>query len=176
MNDSVRTRGLPRDRHQLPRRVFGTAAVYLGATILLIAVCDTFGGGLPGLPRFWYVNRTLWIGFGLFLVPAGIAIQAVRPQTSKHWKATRPGRRFHQIRVYSKEGCHLCDDAIETLCDFRYSDYLPTVEVVDITSNPELEAKFGLQIPVVEFDGRIRFRGRVNETLLRRLIEGTPPI
>ena len=28
--------------------------------------------------------------------------------------------------------------------------------------------------PVVELDGKIRFRGRVNEILLRRLIEGAP--
>jgi hypothetical protein len=26
-------------------------------------------------------------------------------------------------------------------------------------------------VPVVEFDGKIRFRGRVNEVLLRRLLD-----
>ena len=29
--------------------------------------------------------------------------------------------------------------------------------------------------PVVEFDGKVRFRGRVSEALLQRLLEGTPP-
>jgi hypothetical protein len=160
----------------LQNLVVGTAAVYAGAAILVVAVCETMVGGLPGLPAFWYVNRTLWVGLGLFLIPAGIMLQAWRPPQPKRWKPARPGRRFHQIRVYSREGCHLCDEAAELLWDFRYQAYLPTAEVVDISTDPELEARFKTQIPVVEFDGRIRFRGRINEVLLRRLIEGTEPL
>lgn len=164
------------DQPRLPHLVIGTAAVWAGAAILVLAACETLGGGSIGLPGLWYVNRTIWIGLGLLLIPAGIAIQAWRPPQPKRWKASRPGRRFHRVRVYSRDGCHLCDEAVELLWDFRYGAYLPTAEVVDISADPELEAKFKTQIPVVEFDGRIRFRGRINEVLLRRLIEGTPPL
>lgn len=159
----------------LSHQVFGTAAVYFGALLLLIAGCETFGGQLNFLPRFWYVNRTLWIGFGFLLIPAGIMIQSRRTRSRPIWKPTRLGRRFERIRVYSRADCHLCDDAKQLLTDPQYSPYLPNLEEVDIDSDPELKRRFGELIPVVEVDGKIRFTGRVDEILLRRLIEGTHP-
>jgi predicted thioredoxin/glutaredoxin len=68
----------------------------------------------------------------------------------------------------------LCDDAKSVLAG--YLEYLPRIEGVDIDSDPELQNRFGNSIPVVEIDGEVRFRGRVDEVLLRRLIEATPPI
>ncbi len=176
MNDSISENVLLRDRGRSQRLVLGTAAVYVGAGILLIAACESFGGGGLGLPRFWYVNKTLWIGLGLLLIPVGIAIQGWQPPRPQQWKPSRPGRRFQQVRVYSREGCHLCDEAVELLWDARYGAYLPLAEVVDISTDQDLTARFGTEIPVVEFDGRIRFRGRVDEVLLRRLIEGSAPV
>ena len=44
---------------------------------------------------------------------------------------------------------------------------------VDIQSDPRLCDRFGEVIPVVEIDGRIRFRGRVDEVLLKRIV-GAP--
>ena len=38
----------------------------------------------------------------------------------------------------------------------------------------KVNEKYGTTIPVVEFDGEVRFQGKVDERLLRRLIEGTP--
>src|SRR3954451_2375283 len=110
MSDRSQSQRAQRDRQQLPRRVVGTAAVYFGAFILVIAACDELGGGISGLPRFWYVNRTLWIGLGFLAIPVGVMIQAWRPgDDGSGWKPSRLGRRFQQLRVYSKEGCHLCD-------------------------------------------------------------------
>ncbi|RPI82577.1 MAG: glutaredoxin family protein, partial [Planctomycetaceae bacterium] len=76
--------------------------------------------------------------------------------------------------VYSRDGCHLCDDAKELLAD--YAEYLPEVVEVDIDSDPRLRERYGTVIPVVEIDGRERFRGRIDERLLRRLIDATPEI
>lgn len=69
------------------------------------------------------------------------------------------------IVVYTREGCHLCDDAIALL---RLHGQEPTL--VDIDANPELRERYNLCVPVVEIDGKERFRGRVNEMLLTRLI------
>ncbi|MDB5385671.1 MAG: Glutaredoxin [Planctomycetaceae bacterium] len=168
--------GIVHDPQPLSQQVFGTAAIYLGATLLLIAGCETFGGQLSFLPRFWYVNRTLWIGFGILLIPAGVAIQSLRTERRPRWKPTRLGRRFDRIRVYSRAECHLCDVALELLADSQYAAYLPPVEVVDIDADPELRQRFGQLVPAVEFDGKIRFTGRIDEILLRRLIEGTHPV
>jgi hypothetical protein len=43
-------------------------------------------------------------------------------------------------------------------------------EIVDIDEDPALIERFNTCVPVVEIDGRIRFRGHVNVVLLRRLL------
>ncbi|MBW3541397.1 MAG: glutaredoxin family protein [Planctomycetes bacterium] len=103
---------------------------------------------------------------------AGCALLRNRQRPSLDWAPTRPGVRFARIVLYTRRGCHLCDDARRLL--ERYRRWLPAVEAVDIDEHPELTTLYGECVPVVEFDGRERFRGRVNEMLLRRLIEGTP--
>jgi hypothetical protein len=55
-----------------------------------------------------------------------------------------------------------------------------TVATVDIDRDPALVERYGHCVPVVEIEGRVRFRGRVNEMLLRRLLRGmwgeSPPV
>ena len=70
-----------------------------------------------------------------------------------------------RVVLYTRSGCHLCDDAQSTLerCGV-------TPELVDIDSTPELLSRFDTCVPVVEIDGRIRFRGAVNEVLLQRIL------
>ena len=68
--------------------------------------------------------------------------------------------------VYTRQGCHLCDEAIELL---RQHGYQP--KLVDVDADNKLRAEFDTCVPVVEIDGKIRFRGRVNEVLLRRIAQ-----
>ncbi len=44
------------------------------------------------------------------------------------------------------------------------------IEEVDVDSDPDLVAKYGLSVPVVAFEGKVRFKGVVNPVLLDRLI------
>ncbi len=44
------------------------------------------------------------------------------------------------------------------------------IEEVDIDRDPELVSKFDTEVPVVELNGKIRFRGVVNPALLERLL------
>lgn len=67
--------------------------------------------------------------------------------------------------LYTRHGCHLCDHAREIL-----EAHGVTVHAVDIDANPEHRARFNHCIPVVEIDGKIRFRGKVHPLLLRRLV------
>ena len=71
----------------------------------------------------------------------------------------------HTVVLYPREGCHLCDDAERMLIDHGLEPSL-----VDIDAQPELKNRFDTCVPVVEIDGKIRFRGRVNAMLLRRLL------
>lgn len=48
------------------------------------------------------------------------------------------------LLLYTREGCHLCERAADTLNELGL-DWRP----VDIESDPELEARYRLTIPVV---------------------------
>ena len=80
-------------------------------------------------------------------------------------KKTEPAR---HIVLYTRHGCHLCDDAAALLEPAR-AQHGFTLETVDIDSDPELTVKYGECVPVVIVDGKERFRGRINLVLLRRL-------
>jgi glutaredoxin len=69
------------------------------------------------------------------------------------------------VVLYTRRGCHLCDDAKQLLVAHGLHP-----KEVDIDGDPELVERYGLLIPVVEIDGRERFRGRIDPVLLRRLI------
>ena len=63
---------------------------------------------------------------------------------------------LHKITVLSKEGCHLCERAIDTLRELA-NDYPFDLEVIDISKDQSLFEKYFLKIPVVRLDGEDRF-------------------
>ena len=130
------------------------------------------------MPRSWYLDRPLWVAGGLIAVGAGWYLlrdsDGATGGTSDITRLPEAGhRRFDRVILYSRAGCHLCDEARAVLN--KYAGFLPPIEEVDIDADPELVSRFSTCVPVVELDGRVRFRGRVNEVLLRRLIAATPP-
>jgi glutaredoxin len=162
------------DHTSNPRQTAGLMALAGGSGLLLLVLLDS-AYSLPWeMPPTWYLHRTLWGAVALALCAAGWRLQRQTHAGAGTWKPADAGRRFARLVVYSRPECHLCDDAKAVLAD--YAEYLPQIEDVDIDSDPELQARFGESIPVVEIDGEVRFRGRVDEILLRRMIEATPPI
>ena len=158
---------------------FGVALLGIGLGLLSLVAWDN-SAGLPWeMPRFWYGQRTtcLWIAmfcvaFGLYVVAHGPSdLPAIERQSN--WQPTRRGCRFQTVILYTREDCHLCDEAFALLR--RYAAYLPGIREVDIDSDPLLKQQWDTWVPVVEIDGKVRFKGRVSEMLLRRLIEGSPP-
>lgn len=78
-------------------------------------------------------------------------------------------REFHDVLVYSRKGCHLCEGVKETLvrvegrADFRWRE-------VDIDTDPELQRQFTDEVPVVFIDGRKAFKYHMDEhEFLRRI-------
>jgi glutaredoxin len=71
----------------------------------------------------------------------------------------------HQVTIYTRAGCHLCDDARELI-----ERYGLTPLLVDIDADPQLRERYTTCVPVVIIDGKERFRGQVNEVLLRRVL------
>jgi glutaredoxin len=70
-----------------------------------------------------------------------------------------------EVVLYTRAGCHLCDDAREVLERHGLQPRL-----VDIDADVRLRKQFNECVPVVEIDGKVRFRGRVDPVLLRRLL------
>ena len=154
----------------------GTIALAAGITVLVLQGIES-ARGITWMPRFWHQNQMVWLVLGV----AGIVVgwqflwqSEPRDDGPRSWKPEIPGRRFRQLTLYTRANCPLCEEAADVLTD--YSHWLPPAEEVDIDTNAQLVQQFNTCIPVVACDGKVRFRGRVDETLLRRLIEGTPPI
>jgi glutaredoxin len=70
------------------------------------------------------------------------------------------------VVLYTRAGCHLCDEAERLLVQFGLNP-----KEVDVDSDPALVERHGLRVPVVEINGRERFFGRIDPVLLRRIIE-----
>ena len=76
--------------------------------------------------------------------------------------------------LYSRPGCHLCDDArdlLQALLDERRQGDLqvPTLTEVDIESDADLERRYFTAIPVVEL-GERRLELATSAAKLRRLL------
>ncbi|RMB12806.1 glutaredoxin family protein [Haloplanus aerogenes] len=72
------------------------------------------------------------------------------------------------VVVYTREGCHLCDDAIETI--ERVADSVSRsveIETVDVDTDPDLRERYGERVPYVTVDGRPKFKYRVDADDLR---------
>ncbi|HUG20483.1 MAG TPA: glutaredoxin family protein [Planctomycetaceae bacterium] len=155
------------------REFVGRFLVLFGvAMVMLYFFANRPGVRLP-LPGFWYRGGELWPFLGTILGIAGFLMQRVPQTISRKWKPSLPGQRFQRVVVYSREECHLCDVAKDSL--HKFAEWLPEIEEIDIDDSPELIERYGTEIPVVLFDGVERFRGILNENLLKRLIEGTAP-
>lgn len=65
-----------------------------------------------------------------------------------------------RVKIYTKPGCHLCDEAKREMAraDCRA---LYTLEEVNIESDPELLRRYGWDIPVVTINDRVAFKHRV---------------
>lgn len=158
------------------QRLLGTGAIAAAVAIAALALGEMVTGQSLPLPRTWFVHRPLWIGLGILSLIVGCRLLRWRPGSPEPdvGDGILPGVRFESVILYSKPGCHLCDEALTLLQ--TYAAYLPEIDIIDISTDDDLQAEFGTSIPVVRIDGQIRFRGTVNELLLRRLIAATPPI
>ncbi|WP_136716824.1 glutaredoxin family protein [Halorientalis salina] len=67
------------------------------------------------------------------------------------------------VTVYSREHCHLCDDAIETIRTVAEEVSMPVeIDVVDVDEDPSLREEYGERVPYVLIDDRPAFKYRVD--------------
>ncbi len=73
------------------------------------------------------------------------------------------------VTIYSRPGCHLCDDMKAVVGRVARSVPL-TLEIIDISTDPALEASYGPEIPVLTIGGKKAAKYRVTEDELKRLL------
>ena len=77
------------------------------------------------------------------------------------------------VTLYSRPECHLCDEmkAVVERVAQSLSRAIPlTVDVVDVSADPQLEGRYGVYIPVLLIAGKKAAKHRVSEEELRRIL------
>lgn len=78
---------------------------------------------------------------------------------------------MHEVVVYSREGCHLCEVVEETLAQLQgQADF--QWRKVDIDGDPELRSKYNAEVPVVFINGRKAFKYHMDGRQFLRALAG----
>lgn len=75
------------------------------------------------------------------------------------------------LTLYSRPGCHLCDEMKALVQRVARTAAEPiAIDEIDISTDPDLEARYGLEIPVLLIDGKKAAKYRIAEGALRRML------
>jgi len=58
---------------------------------------------------------------------------------------------MRQVQIYSRQGCHLCEEALRTL-EVLQKELNFEIEEIFIDGDPDLEYKYGDLVPVIQSD------------------------
>ena len=75
------------------------------------------------------------------------------------------------LTLYSRPGCHLCEEmkaVVERVT--RAADPPIAIDEIDISADPGLEARYGLDIPVLLVNGKKAAKYRITEHELMRVL------
>ena len=83
--------------------------------------------------------------------------------------AREPSER--RVTLVTRAGCHLCDQAAETLARLR-AELGFALESVDVDSDAALRAEYSDRVPVFLIDGKEHGYWRLEEQRFRRALAG----
>jgi predicted thioredoxin/glutaredoxin len=70
-----------------------------------------------------------------------------------------------EIVLVTRQGCHLCDEALGALRSLGVEP-----ELRDVDADDELYALYDWRVPVVTVDGRVVAEGRIDQDQMRRAL------
>ena len=76
------------------------------------------------------------------------------------------------LRIYSRQGCHLCDVLIEELLPIIRGRL--ATEICDIDSRPDWRAEYDTRVPVVEYAGAVVSEFPLDRPAITALLESLP--
>ena len=76
------------------------------------------------------------------------------------------------LTLYSRPGCHLCDDMKAAIARVTSREHAVdvTLEEIDISTDADLESRYGTEIPVLLLNGRKVAKYRVSQGELARML------
>lgn len=74
-----------------------------------------------------------------------------------------------QVTLYTRPGCHLCDEAKQAISDAACQEQY-TLQEINIDLDPDLVRRYGWDIPVVLIDGIATFKHRLTSSEFAREI------
>jgi len=78
------------------------------------------------------------------------------------------------LTIYSRPGCHLCDEMKAVVT--RVARTIPlSLQEIDISTDAALEAQYGLEIPVLLVEGKKAAKYRIAEDALVRILTSRAP-
>lgn len=80
-----------------------------------------------------------------------------------------------QIVVYSRPGCHLCEEALTAIAALHGDGYRFELLEIDIESDELLLRRYLERIPVVEVDGTVVSELTLDEAALRARLDTVVP-
>lgn len=77
-----------------------------------------------------------------------------------------------RLTVVHRQDCDLCDEMLSELNALGRTTSLPPIDIVDVDSDPVLQRRHGLDVPVLLLDGSVVCRHRLDAAELKRLLRG----
>jgi predicted thioredoxin/glutaredoxin len=75
-----------------------------------------------------------------------------------------------RLTIVHRQDCELCDQMVAQLNGLGRRTPLPPLEVVDVDADPELQRRYGLNVPVLLLDGTVVCRHRLDAAELLRIL------
>ncbi len=76
-----------------------------------------------------------------------------------------------RLTLLTRDGCGLCEELLAEISMLRAREpQIPGVELVDVDSDPVLQRRWGIKLPVLLLDGALVCSGRLDTPELLRLL------
>ena len=75
-----------------------------------------------------------------------------------------------ELLLLTRDDCELCEHFRQELADFAHGLELPVLRLQNVDSDPILQRRYGLQIPVLLLDGAVVCATRFDALELARLL------
>jgi Glutaredoxin-like domain (DUF836) len=88
--------------------------------------------------------------------------------------STPDAARAHSLTLLTRPECGLCEDMLHEIEALRARQALPPITLIDVDSEPALQRRYGLKIPVLLLDAVPVCSGRLDPAELLRALRDRP--